>query len=210
MKRLAIFYIFIIYLYVHLISFFLRFITYRYINHPNQVDIGTHLTSSGVDYYTINPKGNVPCLVLDDGTILNENVATLQYIADQVPGTVAPVAGTQERAVMQNALAYVASEVHATVAHLFNKDLSADTRAYLVKKYASKLQYVNDHLLATKMTLTGTKFYVADAYLNIVLSWCPYVGVDLASYPNLIAYVERFNTHPKVGSLLFYRNILHD
>ncbi len=49
-----------------------------------QVDLQTHLTASGVDFYTINPKGNVPALVLDDGTVLNENSAVLQYIADQV------------------------------------------------------------------------------------------------------------------------------
>jgi hypothetical protein len=49
-----------------------------------QVDIGTHVTNSGADYYSINTKGNVPCLVLDDGTVLNEGAAVLQYIADQV------------------------------------------------------------------------------------------------------------------------------
>jgi hypothetical protein len=48
------------------------------------VNIGTHVTASGVDYYSINPKGNVPCLVLDDGTMLNEGAAVLQYITDQV------------------------------------------------------------------------------------------------------------------------------
>jgi len=51
-----------------------------------QLDLKTHVTTSGVDFYTINPKGNVPCLILDDGTILNEGAAVLQYIADQVSG----------------------------------------------------------------------------------------------------------------------------
>ena len=166
-----------------------------------QVDIHTYKTDSDVDYKTINPKGNVPCLVLDDGTVLNENVATLQYIADMVPGTVAPVQGTVERAVVQNALAYVATEVHPTVGHLFNKSLSTEIREYIAGKYATKLQYVNDTLLGTKTYLTGDDFTVADSYLNLVLSWSPYVGVDLAPYPNLVAYTERFNTHPKVRSL---------
>ena len=49
-----------------------------------QVSLADHKTASGVDFYTINPKGNVPCLVLNDGTILNENAAVLQYIADLV------------------------------------------------------------------------------------------------------------------------------
>jgi glutathione S-transferase len=44
----------------------------------------THRTASDVDFYTINPKGNVPSLIAADKPILNENVAVLQWIADQV------------------------------------------------------------------------------------------------------------------------------
>jgi glutathione S-transferase len=50
----------------------------------DQVAFATHTTNSGADFYQINPKGNVPCIVLEDGTVLNEGAATLQYIADQV------------------------------------------------------------------------------------------------------------------------------
>ena len=48
------------------------------------VDLATHITASAEDFYGINPKGNVGTLVLDDGTLLNENVAILFYIAHQV------------------------------------------------------------------------------------------------------------------------------
>jgi len=95
------------------------------------VDLSTHLTASGVDFYTINPKGNVPCLVLDDGKILNENAATLQYIADLAPGKVAPVVGTVDRAVLQNALSYISGELHGSIGPLFNPSISADVRTVL-------------------------------------------------------------------------------
>jgi len=50
-----------------------------------QVNLGTHTTAVGnVDFYTINPKGNVPCIVLDDGSVLNENIACLTYLASLV------------------------------------------------------------------------------------------------------------------------------
>ena len=72
-----------------------------------------HKTSRGdVDFTTINPLGNVPTLVLDDGSILNEGAATLQYIADLNPGTVAPAIGTRERYMVMNALNYVGTELH--------------------------------------------------------------------------------------------------
>ena len=93
-----------------------------------QVDIREHKTTSGVDYYKINPKGNVPCLVLDDGTILNEGAAVLQFIADQAPGTVAPENGSNGRYLVQNMLNYTASEVHAAIGGLFNPTLTPEVR----------------------------------------------------------------------------------
>jgi glutathione S-transferase len=47
------------------------------------VDLGTHRTASGADFLAVNPKGNVPALVLHDGTLLNEGAAVLQWLADQ-------------------------------------------------------------------------------------------------------------------------------
>ncbi len=48
------------------------------------VDIRTHVTTSGADFLQINPKGNVPTIVLENGVVLNENTATLPYIASLV------------------------------------------------------------------------------------------------------------------------------
>eukprot|EP01035_Chromulina_nebulosa_P005265 gene5265-7141_t len=131
------------------------------------VDLYTHKTASGVDFYTINPKGNVPTLVLDDGTILNENAATLQYIADLAPGKVAPVAGTVGRSVLQNALSYISGELHGAVGPLFNPTISAEVRDYSLKKVADKLKYINDVLVKDKKFVVGDSFTVADAYLYI-------------------------------------------
>jgi glutathione S-transferase len=157
------------------------------------------IPSGGADYYTINPKGNVPALVLDDGTLINEGAAVLQWIADQRPGSVAPVNGTTARLLVQQALNYTASEVHGTVAHLFNKTISAGVRAYLVTLYKKKLTYTNDKLVGGKDFLVGSSFTIADSYLYIVLSWCPYVGIDLTEFPNLVKYTDKLNKHPKVS-----------
>ena len=154
---------------------------------------------SGVDYYTINPKGNVPGLVLDDGTVLNEGAAVLQWIADQNPGSVAAANGTTDRLLVQQALNYTASEVHGTVGHLFNPTLPAEVREYVTAAYKKKLTYVNDKMLAGKDFLVGNSFTIADSYLYIVLSWCPYVGMDLTAFPNLVKYTDSLNAHPKVS-----------
>jgi glutathione S-transferase len=62
------------------------------------VDLKTKKTESGADFTVINPKGYVPALQLEDGEVLTEGAAIVQYLADKhAPGTLAPVAGTVER-----------------------------------------------------------------------------------------------------------------
>ena len=55
-----------------------------------KVDLHTHKLADGTDYYTINPKGYVPLLELDDGERLTEVAVILQYIADRKPGDARP------------------------------------------------------------------------------------------------------------------------
>lgn len=148
-----------------------------------QVDIRTHVTSSGADFYKINPKGNVPALVLDDGSVLNENIAVLLWIADQAPGTIAPAPGSPGRSQLLNVLSYVATEVHPAVGCFFAPNQPADVTAFFRSRVAQKLTYVNDHLVGDRRFLVGDSFSVADSYLYIVLSWTQYVGIDLAAYP---------------------------
>lgn len=164
----------------------------------DQVDLSTHLTSSGVDFYTINPKGNVPTLVLDDGTVLNENAAILQYIADQAPGVIAPANGTLERAVLQNVLSYLSSEVHANFGPLFNPNLSLEVRNFFVGRLHMKVAYLESTLVADRIFLVGTSFTIADAYLYIILSWSPYVKFDLSAFPKVQNYYNRIATMQNV------------
>ena len=96
-----------------------------------KVNIQTHKTASDADFYSINPKGNVPALVLDDGTLLNENAAVLQYIADLKPGSIAPLNDTIDRVILQNILSYLSSEVHPSIGGLFNPTLGDETKQFI-------------------------------------------------------------------------------
>lgn len=155
-----------------------------------QIDLQSHRTDSGVDFYTINPKGNVPTIVLDDGLVLNENAATLQWIADQAPGTVAPDPGTPARYELIDALSYISSEFHGILANLF-RPLSPEVDGFFREKLAKKLTYIEQTLLGDKQFLVDNRFTVADAYLYICLTWAPYVKMDLSAYPRIQAFVER-------------------
>ena len=118
-----------------------------------QVNLETNKTASGVDFRTIHEKGNVPCLVLDDGTVLNEGAAVLQWIADQAPGTAAPANGTTARYVTCQLINYVASEVHPAIGGLFANSHAAVVMAKKKEAY-EKLKYVT-WLLQGKSFLQG-------------------------------------------------------
>jgi len=154
------------------------------------VELGTHRTASGVDFYTISPKGNVPTIVLADGTVLDENAATLQYIVDNSPlHNVGPAPATHERYRLQALLSFISSEIHSRVGPLFNPATSEEVKTFLKGIVNRKLQYLQDNLLAGgKRFLLGDGFTVADAYLYIVLSWAPHLGLDLSPFPGVKAY----------------------
>jgi len=155
-----------------------------------QINLQTHTTASGADYYKINPKGNVPAIVLDDGTLLNENIATLLYIAAQNPGSVAPQPGTSDFYLLLSALGYITSEVHPAVGIFFSPNPPADVKALREETVAKKLSFLEKTLLAGKPFIVGNKLSIADLYLYIVLSWTAYVHIDLSPYPHVKKFYE--------------------
>ncbi len=162
----------------------------------------THALDDGTDYYTINPKGSVPLLELDSGERLTEGPAIVQYIADLVPGkNLAPANGTLARYRVQEWLNYITSEIHKTYSPLFRPNTPDEfktiARDALQKKYA----YV-DGKLEAKNYLMGENFSVPDAYLFVVTTWAPHVGVDLSAFKNLNAFMDRMRGRPAVQEAL--------
>ncbi len=159
---------------------------------------GDHKTQTGVDFYTINPKGSVPVLQLDNGQYLTEGAVIVQYIADLNPGAkLAPLAGTMERYRMQEWLNYLASEVHKAFGPLFNRSLSEEGKEAARVNVAKKLDYVEKQL-GKKDFLMGEQFTVADGYLFTLLSWTKTTKIDLSRWPQLAAFVERVGARPAV------------
>jgi glutathione S-transferase len=152
--------------------------------------------ADGVDFVTINPKGYVPALRLDDGQVLTENVAVLQYIADLNPAAkLAPPAGTMERYRLQEWLSFINSEVHKSFTPLFSSEATEDTKTYARNYLAKRLAYL-ESALGDKKYLMGDQFTVADAYLFTVLGWGAHVGVEFG--PKLKSYSDRVRARPHV------------
>ncbi|HEV7138865.1 MAG TPA: glutathione transferase GstA [Steroidobacteraceae bacterium] len=167
-----------------------------------KVDLKTKTMATEGDYLTVNPKGSVPALQLDDGQVLTEGPVIVQYLADLKPEKrLAPAAGTLARYRLQEWLGYINSELHKTYSPLFRPDTPAETRAerqaYLSKRYA-----IVESRLAGQAYLLGDSFTVADAYLFTVTNWAGTVKFDLAPFPNLRAFQERIAARPAVKAAM--------
>jgi glutathione S-transferase len=159
-------------------------------------------SSGGGDFRAIHPNGYVPALQLDDGTLLTEGPAIVQYLADQVPAAgLAPPNGTLARYRLQSWLNFITSELHKQFSPLFDASHPEDMKARQRYKLATRFDWVAQQLEGHDY-LTGNTFTVADAYLFTVLNWCAWTGIDLARWPVLAAFQQRVAARPKVREAL--------
>lgn len=167
------------------------------------VDLKTKKTESGADYMAINPKGYVPALQFDDGEVLTEGAAIVQYLADKhAPGTLAPLAGTVERARLNGHLNFISAELHKAFGPLFNPALAPEAREAAVANIGRKLDVVEKALAEGRSYLTGPDFTVADAYLFVILSWAPNFGIDLAHWSHLGEFNRRVSGRAAVQAAM--------
>ena len=167
-----------------------------------RVDLKNRTTESGQSFAAINPKGYVPALRLDNGEVLTEGPAIVQYIADLAPEKqLAPAAGTFERVRLQEVLNFISTELHKGFSPLFRKECPEEwkevVRANLGRRFADL-----DAQLGARQFLLGDRFTIADGYLFTVLGWTRFVNYDLAPYPNLVAYQQRVAARPAVHAAL--------
>lgn len=164
-----------------------------------KVDLKAKKTESGEDFSKVNPKGYVPALRLDDGAVLTEGPAIVQYLADRNPGSgLAPKEGSTERYKLAEWLAFLNSEVHKVWSGLWKPD---PVRAPIEQQLGKRLDWLNGELGA-RPYLMGERFTAPDAYLFTLLNWGQWTGIELSRWPALAQYAERVRTRPKVQEAL--------
>jgi glutathione S-transferase len=174
----------------------------------SKVDFATRKTTEGEDFNAVNPKGSVPALRLDDGEVLTEGAAIVQYIADKQGATqLAPAAGTKERVRLQEWLNFIASELHKGFSPLFNAKTPEEYRVIIKETLAKRFAYL-DKVLADRDYLMGKNFTVADAYLFTILTWRHPLKVDISACKNLQAYFDRVGARPKVKEAMQAEGLL--
>ena len=158
-------------------------------------------------YHRINPKGRVPAIVLEDGTVLTETGAILDYIAALHPQAGLVPSDPQEAAHMRSVMYYVASTMHVAHAHKMRGSRWADRQeswedmtAKVPQTMAACAAYVESDCLRGDYVL-GARFSIADPYLFVVCNWLSGDGVRLSDYPAITAYLARMEARESVKAV---------
>ena len=165
-----------------------------------KVDLRAKATESGDDFKAINPKGYVPALELEDGTIVTEGPVIVQMIADLVPKSgLAPAFGTRERYQLMDWLAFISTELHKGFSPLWHPTSGGRDAAI---ENLSKRFDILDRQLGDQPYLTGETFTIADAYAYAILNWTKVHKIDMGRWPRLIAFLDRVAARPAVQQAL--------
>lgn len=167
-----------------------------------KTDIRAKTVEGGGDFRAVNPLGYVPALELEDGTVLTEGPAILQYVADKVPDKkLAPAHGTLDRYKMSSWLNFVSTELHKGFSPLFNPAMPEDAKKLAVDRLTQRFKHLEGHF-ASNDYLMGKSFSLPDAYAFTTLSWTKPLKLDLSAYPNLLAYMKRIGERPAVQAAM--------
>jgi glutathione S-transferase len=173
-----------------------------------RADLKTKELDGGGDFKAKNPLGMVPALELDDGTILTEGPAIVQYIADKAPAkNLAPANGTLERYQLQSWLNFTTSEMHKAIGSMFNPAMPEEAKKQTKEKLVSRMTYLEKHLTAHPY-LMGKTYSIADGYLFNVLLWTKPTGIDLTPYPHILAFQKRIGERPAVQAAMKAEGLL--
>jgi glutathione S-transferase len=173
-----------------------------------KVDLRAKKLENGDDFLTVNPKGQVPALGLDNGEVVTEGPVIVQMIADHAAGKhLAPARDSTERYKLQEWLNFITAELHKNFAPLFSPVLSDDAKAFFKDRVMGKFNYVNAALKDSDY-LMGEHFTVADGYLFTILCWAERMKFDLSALPNLLAYQARVGSRPMVQEALIKEGLM--
>ncbi|EPC01628.1 hypothetical protein L861_16550 [Litchfieldella anticariensis FP35 = DSM 16096] len=161
----------------------------------------TKKTAEGGNFLEVNPKGYVAALELDNGEVLTEGPAIVQYLADLVPeANLAPSNGTWERVRLQEWLSFITSEIHGGSGPLFSDEIPEDVKDIFKKKLFKRFDFIVN-TLEHQDYLIGT-YSVADPYLYTVLTWMPNFSIDIKDWPVLHRYMQRIEVREAVQAAI--------
>ena len=161
-----------------------------------EVDVQTRqIVKDGGPFPAVNPKGYVPALVFDDGSMLTENVALLDWAAQQAPGLKPTDAMARTRLI--EALSFMSTEIHKQFLALFFLP-AEEAKPLLSKAIAGRFTHLAKML--TGDFLLGDGFSTADAFLYVMLRWAKMSKMNVPEVFD--PYIRRIESRSAVQAAL--------
>ena len=167
------------------------------------VNLKIKQTASGQDFLTINAKGAVPTLMLDNQELLTENTVILQYLADQYSASqfLPPIANWQRYRVLEW-LNFVSTDLHKNCGPLFNPKVPSELKQDVFLPILKNKLPIVENQLAKNAYLAGDHYSLADIYLLVVLRWLPHLGLGLSEWPSIEKYFTALKNRDAVKKAL--------
>lgn len=175
-----------------------------------KVDLRNRTTETGEAFEEINPKGYVPALGAENGEVLTEVSAIIQYLASQAPqANLMPDQQGFERFRFLEWLGFISTEIHKGFGPLWRPNFPEDVKQAAIDRLFQRFAYLDRHF-AEKPYVMGESFTIADAYLFTVLNWAHVHKLDMSAYPNIAAFMSRIADRPKVQEALAAEGLLQE
>ncbi len=175
-----------------------------------KVDLRNRTTETGQPFEEINPKGYVPALGLENGKVLTEVSAIIQYLASQAPqADLVPDQQGFEHFRFLEWLGFISTEIHKGFGPLWRPNFPEDVKQATRDRLFQRFAYLDRHF-AAKRHVMGESFTIADAYLFTVLNWANVHKLDMSAYPNVAAFMTRVAARPKVQEALAAEGLLQN
>jgi glutathione S-transferase len=165
-----------------------------------EVDPRTKIVQNdGSNFREVNPLGLVPTLRTDDGLVLTENAAILQYVADRFPQAGIATGPGMDRSRLHQWLCFIGTELHKGLfVPLLDRNAPPEMKTYVLGRNLSRLDYLENYLKDREFLLDH--FSVADGYLVTVINWTMATPpIELAKWPSVKAYYERLRSRPSIA-----------
>ena len=172
------------------------------------VDTDAGVTEFGDNYLAVNPRGYVPALQLDDGEVVTEGAAVLQFIAEQADSNLIPPAGTMARTRLQEFLNYTSSEVHKAFSPLFSSNATEAEQLNATNNVRRKFNHLETVLSDGRQYLLGKDFSVADAYMAVVCNWAQFKNIDISLWPHIASFVDRVLSRPTARAAMMAEGLI--
>ena len=160
------------------------------------------------EFLAVNPRGQVPALVLPDGTVVTEVPAILSHLADAHPGSgLAPPPGSSARATHDRWMAFAHANLYEAVLRVYYTDRYttdpegvAGVRA-AAEAYVARHMALLDHAMGDGPFILGARPMAIDLLIWILVSWIGANSVR-ASAPRVATLAEAVAALPALSGVM--------